>query len=116
MPHLGTQNLTSVHLREYSLKINLKYPAILFVYSNDSKRKKKSITNTTNEKIMKITVTDTTQHCEQLVASLSLFKEITVTDFPYSQQDLVLLDVWTLRKIVFFIKFNTASKIKIYKY
>lgn len=66
MPHLGTQNVTSVHLRVYSLKINLKYPAIVFVYSNDSKRKKKSITNTTNEKIMKITVTDTTRHCEQI--------------------------------------------------
>lgn len=41
MPHLGTQYLTNIHLGECSFEINLKHPAMLFAYGNDSKRGRK---------------------------------------------------------------------------
>lgn len=45
-------------------------------------------------------------HCtvNRLIVLLLLFWGMTVTDFPYPQQELVYLDVWALRERFIFIK------------
>lgn len=66
---------------------------------------------------MQKSVTDTTYDIatESVVLPL-LFRKITVTDFPYSQQEYSCSTCIDSKEKIIFMKYNTVSNMEIYKY